>query len=296
LTGAPGASVSAGRVPGGAAPDQLLERRAEAERMAAGRPLAAGIRARAVDADGVRILVLDGREASGNTPALLYLHGGGFRQGSTTTYATFTSHIAARTGMRVHSVEYRLAPEHPYPAGLDDVLTAYQWLLATRREHGEILLAGDSAGAGLAAALLLVLLQAGTALPRAVALMSPWVDTRNIADSWHANAETELVFPAASAAEAAAMYLAGHDPGDPLASPVLGDWRGAPPMFVSASAAEGLRDDAALLAGTARAAGVGVTHKDYPGAAHGWWHDYPNTDASVELVHDVCRFLAAATA
>jgi acetyl esterase/lipase len=130
-------------------------------------------------------------------------------------------------------------------------------------------------------------------MPDALVLVSPWADLRNEAESFITNAANETVFPLASAREAATMYLAGHSPEDRRVSPVLGDWRGQPPLFIAASTSEALRDDAELLAQTARSAGVVVTQKWYDGVRHGWQLDYPPAGPTVEVLEAITEFVTA---
>ena len=277
------------------APPDLVERRRAVEELAAARPLPPDVDLVETEAGGVPALELLPRAATG--PAVvLYFHGGGYRMGSIRSYASFTAHLAAACGTRVLSIDYRVAPENPFPAALADAAAAYRSLPACGTPAGSIVVAVDSAGGGVAAALLLYLAQVGLPAPAGAALLSPWADLRNVADAFTRCAATDELFSKRQADEAAGFYLAGHPAEDPLASPALGSWRGAPPLLVQASDAEVLSDDAALLARTARAAGVAVDHEVYPGVPHVWHLQYPALPAATRAVERVAAFVARVTA
>jgi acetyl esterase/lipase len=199
--------------------------------------------------------------------------------------------LAALAGARLVSVDYRLAPEDPFPCGLDDAVTAYRSLDDGLDAAVPVVLAGDSAGGGLAASLLGEIERLGLRPPASIGLLSPWLDLRNTAASFESNAASDPVFPLASAAEAADMYLGGQDASDPRVSPLLADWSGRPPLFVAASETECLRDDTRALAGVARAAGVHVELAIFADVPHGWWLQYPATPASREVVTGLAEFL-----
>ncbi|MCU1617412.1 MAG: Alpha/beta hydrolase fold-3 domain protein [Frankiales bacterium] len=276
------------------APPDLVERRRAGAAALAALPLADGVTVADVDADGVQVLACLPPEVELETgPVLLYFHGGGYRLGSARLFQSYASHVATACGARLLSVDYPLAPENPYPAALRDATTVYRWLLGTGVAPDRIVLGGDSAGGGLAAALLLSIAAEGLGRPAGAVLLSPWVDLRVTAGSFQQNARTDELFSAEAAREAAGMYLAGHPATDPLASPLLGDWAGQPPMLIHASADEVLRDDAQNLADTARAAGVDVRLELYPAQAHVWHLRIPFLDAAVSAVDDVARFVRA---
>lgn len=185
---------------------------------------------------------------------VIYAHGGGFTLGSSRTVRDLLSRIALVSNARVLSVDYRLAPEHPWPAGLEDVRAVWRAALA---EHGprQIVLAGDSAGGNLVLSLLIELRDRREALPAGAVLLSPWVDLACTAASFQANAAVDVLEREAALREAA-RYAPGGDPGRPSLSPLQADLAGLPPLYLQAGGAELFRDDVVAFAERARAAGV----------------------------------------
>jgi epsilon-lactone hydrolase len=188
---------------------------------------------------------------------VLYLHGGGYLFGSPKTHRQVLIAMAEAFNAPAYGLDYRLAPEHPFPAAVEDAATAYRWLLA-RHPHSGIVLAGDSAGAGLAIATALGIRDAGLPPPKALVGFSPYTDLAVTGPSVESNAKSCAMFTPKGIREAAAMYLAGADARDPRASPLYGDFSGLPPMLLFASHHETLRDDTLRLAERAAAAGVAV--------------------------------------
>jgi epsilon-lactone hydrolase len=188
---------------------------------------------------------------------VLYLHGGGYLFGSPKTHRQVLIAMAKAFHAPVYGLDYRLAPEHPFPAALEDATQAYQWLL-TRHPQATIVLAGDSAGAGLAIATAVAIRDNGWKLPKAIVGFSPYSDLAVTGASIEANAASCAMFTPRSIREAAAIYLAGADARDPRASPLYADFAGLPPMLLFASRHEILRDDTLRLAERASAAGVQV--------------------------------------
>jgi monoterpene epsilon-lactone hydrolase len=221
---------------------------------------------------------------------LLWFHGGGYRLGSTAGFARWNAHLAAAGAVEVIAVEYRLAPENPFPDALMDAVLAYSALVG-EAVAGPIFVGGESAGGGLAAALLLEIAARGLPEVAGAVLCSPWLDLRNTAASFTDNAATDQLFPQASADTASALYRAGHPATDPLVSPVLGNWSNHPPILVQASAAESLRDDAVLLGQRCPSAAVEL----YDGLPHAWHIGYPDAPGTVEAVTSIRRFLDATT-
>jgi monoterpene epsilon-lactone hydrolase len=188
---------------------------------------------------------------------VLYLHGGGYIFGSPKTHRQALIAMAKACDAQVYGLDYRLAPEHPFPAAFEDAARAYQWLLQ-EFPSSEIVLAGDSAGAGLAIATAIGVRDRGLKQASALVGFSPYADLAVTGASVEANARSCAMFTPRGVREAAAMYLAGADPRDPRASPLYADLRGLPPMLLFASRHEILRDDTLRLAERARAAGVKV--------------------------------------
>ena len=192
-------------------------------------------------------------------------------------------------------VEYRLAPEHKFPKAVDDCFAVWESLLAEGIDTGRIVIAGDSAGGGLAASVTMHALADGV-LPAGVICCSPWVDLTITADTYDTNAESDKLFSRTSAEEAAPAYLGGADPTNPIASPLFGDWNGAPPLLILVGDAEVLLDDSRKLADVAQAAGVDVTLSVYPDMPHIWTMSYPAFPEAVEGVTEMAEFVARVTA
>ncbi len=208
-------------------------------------------------------------DLSGRDPAgvIFYLHGGAYAIGSADSSVGLASDLARRSGTRAVSVDYRLAPESPYPAALEDAIAAYA-ALVEEVAVAQIVIAGESAGAGLAAATLLALKNAGLALPSAVVLMSPWADLTLSGQSIPSKAAVDPALTPDGLRRRAADYIAGHDPSDALVSPIFGDLEGLPPLLIQVGSHEILLDDSTGLAARAAAANVAVTLEVTPGVPH----------------------------
>ena len=202
-----------------------------------------------------------------DAPVLLYLHGGGFIGCSPTTHRPITAAFA-RAGFAVVAPDYRLAPEHPFPAALEDAVAVFRALRARGTPAHRIAVAGDSAGGGLAVSLLLALRDAGEALPAAAGLFSPWTDLAATGASMQENDRKDAMFNARFVPDVAAIYLAGADPRTPLASPLYADLSGLPLLHIHAGEDEVLRDDATRLAERAGAAGTPVELTLWPVVPH----------------------------
>jgi monoterpene epsilon-lactone hydrolase len=197
------------------------------------------------------------RSAAQRPNIVLYLHGGGYLFGSPKTHRQVLIAMAKAFHAPAYGLDYRLAPEHPFPAAVEDAIEAYRWLL-TRHPEADIVLAGDSAGAGLAIATAVGVRDAGFRPPKAIVAFSPYSDLAVTGASVEANAKSCAMFTPRAIREAAAIYLAGADARDPRASPLYADLAGLPPMLLFASRHEILRDDTLRLAERATAAGVKV--------------------------------------
>lgn len=210
--------------------------------------------------------------APGADPATVvyYLHGGGYTIGSINSHRSMISRISRASGARALAIDYRLAPENPYPAGLEDALTAYRWLLAQGVESGQIVIAGDSAGGGLAVATLIALRDAGDPLPAAACLISPWTDMQATGESVKTRADLDPMIRVDEEYTAANAYLNGHDPRDPLVSPIYADLRGLPPMLIQVGDHEVLLDDSTRLEKKAKADGVDATLEVWDEMFHVW--------------------------
>ncbi len=222
------------------------------------------------------------RPRHGNSAGtLLYLHGGGYFACSPETHRPITGSFAQR-GLDVFSPDYRLAPEHPFPAAIEDAVSAYRGLLAAGLSANSIVVGGDSAGGGLAVAMLLSLREAGDRLPAAAVLFSPWTDLAGTGDSVRTNHKRDAMFPGQGMERAAAPYLAGADPRHPLASPVYADLGGLPPLLLHVGSYEILLDDSRRLADRAQAAGTAATLETWPVVPHVWQlFPLPETEQSM---------------
>jgi acetyl esterase/lipase len=180
--------------------------------------------------------------------AILYLHGGGYVIGSLDSHRHVVAEMGRAARARALAIDYRLAPEHPFPAAVDDSLAAYRFLLANGVPAGGITIAGDSAGGGLAIAAMLAIRDAGLPQPACGWTVSPWVDMEAIGDSMTGKAATDPTVQKAGIIDMAKQYLGGADPRTPLAAPIYGDLRGLAPLLIQVGAAETLLDDAIRLA------------------------------------------------
>jgi acetyl esterase/lipase len=229
----------------------------------------------------------DGRRDGGAPDTMLYLHGGGYCMGSIASHRALAARLGAAAACRVLLIDYRLAPEHPFPAALKDARAAYEWLLGQGVDASRLVAAGDSAGGGLALALLLALARDGMDLPAGAVCFSPWSDLTPTGAAVTASDVDDPLISAPDARLVADLYLQGHDPADPLVSPVFGDFRGLPPLLLQVGTRERLLDDARRVAGTARRAGVEVTLEEWAGLIHVWQFLAP-------LVPEACAAIRAA--
>ena len=202
--------------------------------------------------------------------AVLYLHGGGYVVGSVRTHRVLMAGLSQASGARVLGLEYRLAPEHPFPAPVEDSVAAYRWLLGEGYDAGNIAIAGDSAGGGLTVAAMVQLRYLGLPMPGAAVCFSPWVDLEGIGESMDANAEIDPMVQREGLAFMAGAYLGGLDPRAPLAAPLYADLQGLPPTLIQVGSAETLLDDATRLAGKTRAAGVDAQLDVWEDMIHVW--------------------------
>ena len=200
---------------------------------------------------------------------VLYLHGGGYVIGSNVGYREFAARVARAVGARVCLPNYRLAPEHPFPAAVDDAVTAYEWLLRQGFEGRHIAIAGDSAGGGLTLATLLALRGNRRPLPGCAATFSPWTDLAVTGASAQPGAVDDPLI-VKDGIEKMADYYAKNDKRNPLASPLYGDFAGLPPLLVQTGGREALRDDSRRLVERARKAGVAVDYFEGEGLIHVW--------------------------
>jgi monoterpene epsilon-lactone hydrolase len=201
---------------------------------------------------------------------ILYLHGGGYVTGSPGLYRHLTWRLAAAGQARLSAIDYRLAPEHPFPAALDDASAAWHGLLAEGASPQHCVVMGDSAGGGLSLALVLKLRDMGVPLPAAVVALSPWTDLAVTGASCRLNADVDPMQNADDLLPLAAQYLGGADPRNPYASPLYGTLQGLPPTLLQVGSDEILRDDSVRMAERMRAAGCTVALEIWPRMPHVW--------------------------
>jgi acetyl esterase/lipase len=230
--------------------------------------------------------------ASRNGAVLFYLHGGGYISGSAETNRPITVPLARRLKRRVFSLDYRLAPEHRFPAAVEDAIAGYRWLISTGVDPRQLSVAGDSAGGGLALALVMALRDAGEELPSCVACLSPWTDMTGSGESIIANSDRDAMFYGEDIGAYADVYLGSQSPQAPLASPLFGNFAGLPPLYLEVGESEVLLDDARQLHRKALAAGVASELRIVKGVPHGWQFGAPFVPEAKESIAAIARFVA----
>ena len=265
------------------------EMRALMEKAAKFFDLPAGVTCESIDAGGVRAEWIIPEVVEGNR-TIFYLHGGGYAIGSLSTHRHLVALLAQAAKARALSVDYRLAPEHPFPAAVEDATAAYRWLLAQGTDAGDIVIAGDSAGGGLAIATQLTLRDAGDALPAAAVCFSPWVDMECNSESMTSSTNDPLI-QQSRIRQFVTWYLNGADPKSPLAAPIHADLSGLPPMLIHVSTAEALLDDSVQLADRARTHGVDTTLDTWDDMIHVWHYYAPIIPEGRDAVERAAAFI-----
>jgi monoterpene epsilon-lactone hydrolase len=222
---------------------------------------------------------------------LLYLHGGGYVFGNFDSHRDIAWRLSKATGARVLLVDYRLAPEHPFPAALEDATACFRWLLDNEVPASSIALAGDSAGGGLAVATMVNLRNLGLALPNCAILLSPWADLSGSGESMQANARLDPMFSPAAVSAMATLYLGNRDRKAPLASPVFADLSGLPPMMVQVGSTEILLSDAERLVARAQAAGGQAILDVWPDMPHAFQIYGGRIPESLEAIERLSTFV-----
>ena len=222
-----------------------------------------------VNAGGVTAEWVTAEEASDNR-VVLYFHGGGYIIGSPRTHRAMLAQLSMDSSARVLALDYRLAPEHPFPAPVEDAVASYRWLLNEGYDPARIALAGDSAGGGLTVAALVQIRYLGLPIPAAGVCVSPWVDMEGLGESMQTRAAADPMIGRESLMVSAKTYLGGCDPRAPLAAPLYADLRQLPPLLIQVGDAEVLLDDSTRLAGVAREAGVDVKMDVWDDMIHVW--------------------------
>ncbi|MCC6242706.1 MAG: alpha/beta hydrolase [Gemmatimonadaceae bacterium] len=236
------------------------------------------------------------RQLTEGAPVLLYLHGGGYIACSPETHRSLVGSLVQRIGGSAYVPAYRLAPEHPFPAALNDACAAYDSLVLDRGVvPSRIVIAGDSAGGGLALALALAIRDSGRPQPAAVMTFSPWTDMAATGDSLDENTDRCAMFAGDTIRRASALYVGASDPMHPHLSPLYGDFAGMPPLLLHASEDEVLRDDAIRVAERARAAGVDVELRLWKQVPHVWQFFAAVLPEADQSLRDAVRFITKHT-
>ena len=266
--------------------------RAGFEQMGAMFPVPADVKREPVTAGGVKAEWLTAPGAAADR-AVLYLHGGGYVIGSINTHRALGASVSRAAKARVLVIDYRLAPEHPHPAAVDDAVSAYQWLLQQGISPNRITLAGDSAGGGLVVATLVALRDKREKLPAAGVCLSPWVDLEGIGDSMTARAHLDPMVQRDHLVRMAGFYLGDLHPRTPLAAPLYADLSGLPPLYIQVGTAETLLDDATRIAERARKAGVDVTLELWDDMIHVFQAFAPMLPEGQQAVDKIGEYLRA---
>ena len=266
------------------------QQRAGFEQMAAMLPVDADIKREPVTANGVKSEWVSAPGADAGR-AILYLHGGGYVIGSINTHRALAGRLSRAAKARVLVIDYRLAPEHPHPAPVEDSVAAYRWMLAQGLKPSRIAVAGDSAGGGLAAATLVAIRDAKLPVPAAGALLSPWVDMEGIGESMTTKDQADPMVHKEGLLNMAKAFLGGQNPRTPLAAPLYADLAGLPPLLIQVGTSETLLSDASRLAERAKKAGVNVTYEPWENMIHVWQLFAPMLDEGQRAIDKIGAFV-----
>ena len=223
--------------------------------------------------------------------AILYLHGGGYAIGSINTHRSLAASLSQSAKSRVLVIDYRLAPENPHPAAVEDAVASYRWLLKQGLSPKRLSIAGDSAGGGLTVATLVALRDGKDPLPACAVCLSPWVDLEGTGESMTKLAKVDPMVQKDGLLQLAGLYLAGKDARTPLAAPLYANLSGLPPMLIQVGTCETLLDDASRLAERARKAGVDVTYDPWEGMIHVWQLFAPMLDEGKQAIEKIGAFV-----
>ena len=247
-----------------------------------------------VDADGVPAELVSSGEASSGR-AILYLHGGGYVIGSPATHRELARRLSVAADADVLSIDYRLAPENPFPAAVEDAVSAYRWLVGQGCDPAGVAIAGDSAGGGLTVATLVSLRDQGLPLPACGVCLSPWVDMEGIGDSMTSRAALDPMVQREGLVAMAETYLGGADSRTPLAAPLYADLHSLPPLLIQVGTSETLYDDATRLSSRAEAAGVETCFESWDEMIHVWHLFAPMLDDGQRAIERIGEFVRGKT-
>ncbi|GAA5085114.1 acetyl esterase/lipase [Thermocatellispora tengchongensis] len=269
----------------------IEEMRAAGEQFGALTAEPAGVTYTPADVAGIPGQWIEPADATGEG-TLLFLHGGGYMMGSVNSHKWLIGHIAKAVGVRSLAIDYRLAPENPHPAQVEDAVTAYRWLLEAGHDPARLAMAGDSAGGGLTMLTLLRLRADGVPPPAAAVLLSPWVDLEGSGESLKTRADVDLLITAQGSRHAAEAFLPGGGFRDPTVSPLHADLSGLPPIYVQVGDHEVLLDDSTRLDERLRAAGVDVRLDVFPEMQHVFQMSAGNMPEADDAVARIGAWLA----
>src|SRR6266404_3914139 len=272
--------------------DDYRQRRRDFDARSLEYRLAADVTVEPVTAGGVRA-EWNSTPQDTSDRALLYVHGGGYVIGSLDSHRHLVSEAGRAAGCWALALDYRLAPEHPFPAPVEDSVAGYRYLLARGIKPGNIAIAGDSAGGGLVVAAMVAIRDAGLPQPGCGWCISPWVDMEMTGETMTSKAAADPMVQREGVAEMARLYLNGADPRSPLAAPLYADLSGLPPLLVQVGAAETLLDDALRLAKAAGAADVRVELQIWPEMVHVWHLFHPEVTAGKRAIEAGGAFVRA---
>ncbi len=264
------------------------------ERIMSTLPLDDDIETKRVGANGVAAEWIWAPESEEGR-VILYLHGGGYVFGSVRTHRVFLAHLARAAKARVLALDYRLAPEMPFPAPVEDTVSAYRWLLSQGISPKDIAIGGDSAGGGLVVAALVALRSVGEPIPSAGVCISPWTDMESTGKSMTTNAEFDPSVSKERLLKIAATYLDGKNPKAPLASPIHADLTGLPPLLLQVGGIEVLLDDSTMLKERAQEAGVSVEMEVWDDMPHVWHHYAPILPEARKAIGKIGEFVLEQT-
>jgi monoterpene epsilon-lactone hydrolase len=257
-------------VGGGSGKPTVEKMRAGMEKVA--ERVASDVKCEPVEAGGVKAEWIVPPNAAGDR-VILYFHGGGYVMGSINTHRAMVARIARASQARALALDYRLAPEHPFPAAVEDATAAYRWLLAQGYKPNKLIISGDSAGGGLVLAALVAIRDAQLPLPACAVPISPWTDMEGTGASMKTNASKDPMVPAGANGglfNMAKAYVGSADPKNPLASPLHADYHGLPPLLIQVGSTETLLDDSTRVAEKAKAAGAKVELEVWDEMIHVW--------------------------
>jgi epsilon-lactone hydrolase len=257
---------------------EIAQMRIDSDARSKAFPLPADVKVTPVSANGVPAEWTATPDADPSS-AILYLHGGGYVIGSLESHRHLMAEVGRAAGTRTLAINYRLAPEHPFPAPVEDTVAAYRFLLDSGIKPNRIAFAGDSAGGGLAVGAMLAVREAGLPLPACGWCISPWVDMQALGESFTDRAASDPTVQRATIQMMAQLYLGGADPRHPHVAPLYGDLRGLPPLLIQVGSVETLLDDSIRLARKAGIAEVPVALQIWPEMIHIWHIFFPMLDA-----------------